>query len=220
MEVEPRPPDHVHYVCVAVEHSAPPDHWPLLAGDAIQNLRSALEHVAWTAAVPGHKSRTQFPIFKDAREYARKGRPMIAGLPAPVQTLIEQTQPYNAVPDGPTFDPLWQLSELSNLDKHRTLATVAGAVDTPYFGWAGATEDTFEFTHVGFNQPLHEGAHVASVLATADVDVDPNLIYRVAIEGRPLVGTLQGIVRRVFEVVALVETGQDWPAHGRQYPQI
>lgn len=195
-EEEDRPPEHTHYTCFAIEQLAPPTHWPELAGDAIQNLRSALEHATYAAASRRSRGRVQFPIFKDRCEFQVTGRPMIAGLKEPVRALIEQAQPCNTYPDGPTVDPLWALRELSNLDKHRTLTTVAAAVDMPYVGWDGVEGDDFEFTYVGYGQPLKHDTKVVSFLAAKNVKVDPQLMYEVTVEGRPLVQVLGQIARR------------------------
>src|SRR5581483_10715956 len=177
-------------------------HWPLLAGDAIQNLRSALEHAVWAGVPSRMRRRTQFPIFKDPCEFQVLGRPMIAGLSEPIRALIEEAQPCNGMfSDAPEWDPLWQLRDLSNRDKHRTLSTVAAGIDIPYVGWDGVEGDDFKFTWVGFQKTLEDNAKVLSFLATKDVKVDPQLTYEVTVEGRPLVQTLTQIARRVFEVV-------------------
>jgi hypothetical protein len=49
-EVESQSPQEIRYRAVAIEQEAPPDGWPLLAGDAIQNLRSALDHAVYATS--------------------------------------------------------------------------------------------------------------------------------------------------------------------------
>jgi hypothetical protein len=66
IERETRSPNEVQFRCFATEVEAPPGHWPLVAGDAIQNIRSALDHciwAAWKSANPnaGDGDHTQFP---------------------------------------------------------------------------------------------------------------------------------------------------------------
>jgi hypothetical protein len=57
IEPELRSPEEIKYDCFAVEREPVPDHWPLLIGEAIQNLRSSLDHVVYAAR------GKQFPIF-------------------------------------------------------------------------------------------------------------------------------------------------------------
>jgi hypothetical protein len=71
-EVESRSADHIAYRCFAVEREPPSDEWALLAGEAIQNVRSALDHLVW-AAVKEPTTRTQFPIFTDADKFRVRG---------------------------------------------------------------------------------------------------------------------------------------------------
>lgn len=210
-EQEPRPPEHIHYTCFAVKQREMPDHWPLLAGDALQNFRSALEHAVWEASAPRFRRRAQFPIFRDRCEFQVIGRPMIAGLKAPIRALVEQAQPCNIQPDTPEFDPLWILSSLSNLDKHRSLATVVASTTMSYVGWDGEKTDLFEFTYFGLGETLHEDAKVLSFLATKGVKVDPKMFYQVMIERHPLATTIFNIKRRVIDVVAMIETGEPRP---------
>jgi hypothetical protein len=126
-EVESRSAHEITYRSFAVEHEAPPDDWPLLAGEAIQNLRSSLDHMVYAAS--GERGGTQFPIFTDPAEYQQKAPGMLRGVPAPVSATIEGAQPYRSWASDPAQVALEQLRLLSNLDKHRTLATVASAVE-------------------------------------------------------------------------------------------
>ena len=129
-EHERRPSQEVEHVCFAVERQAPPDHWPLVAGEAIHNLRSSLEHAVYMAS--GEAKGTQFPIFLTEPDFKKLGRPMIARTSRAVRALIEARQPYNRTPENPGLDALARLRQLSNLDKHKTLAVVACAVDLAF----------------------------------------------------------------------------------------
>lgn len=126
-EVEARSTHEITYRCLAVEREPPPDDWPLLAGEAIQNLRAALDHMVY--AVSGEKSGTQFPIFTDPAEFKEKAPGMLRGVPGPVRATIENAQPYRSYPPDPAQTMLEQLRVLSNRDKHRTLATIVSAVE-------------------------------------------------------------------------------------------
>jgi hypothetical protein len=126
VEVESRSTHEIRYRGLAVEREAPPDEWPLLAGEAIQNLRSALDHMVYTAS--GERSGTQFPIFTKPQDFQAKESRMLAGVSGPVKATIEKAQPYQRNPNAPNRAMLEGLRVLSNTDKHRTLATIVSAV--------------------------------------------------------------------------------------------
>ncbi len=132
-----------------------PDHasLSLTAGDCLQCLRSALDHLAlelattFTSPVPDDIEKdSEFPIFGNhdgtgqTRFHTLRRRGSLAGQPAPssglskirgidpkAQAIIEGLQPYNR---GNTYDshPLWQLTLLNNIDKHRSLHVVGAAM--------------------------------------------------------------------------------------------
>ncbi len=111
----------------------PPISLPLIAGDCMQNMRVALDQLAWSLAGIGGKeppSNTAFPIYLDPDDFhekTKKGRPAaqsglakIRAMPAEAQAIIEELQPYHA--EDPELHPLWTLNEYSRIDRHRTLS--------------------------------------------------------------------------------------------------
>ncbi len=208
-ETDRRSARQVEYRCFALEREPMPEHWPLLAGEAIQNLRSSLDHFVFAAS--GGADRTQFPIFTDPLKYGRKASAMLSGIPAATRESIERQQPYHEAPEAPTMAALEQLRSLSNLDKHRVLTTVASAVIHEGVGVPdGATIDWQEF---GTGKRLDAGRTQVSTLlvntATADGDaaVEPLFDYEVRIEGRP-VAVLVWIARQVFRALAETDSGE------------
>lgn len=218
VERQPRTPYHVEYDCFAIEREPPPDHWPLLAGEAIQNLRSALDHVVYAAAPKRRRSRTQFPIFDDVCEFQVKGLPRIQGVPAAMRTTIEQAQPYH-LPQRRRH-ALAMLRDLSNLDKHRTLAVIAAAVWREHVGMREDIETNW--TKIATERPLGHGeTHISAFTATSkteitEMDVHPGFAYQVGMEGRSL-DILVMIAKKVFEVVTECETSKPVPPFAR-YP--
>src|SRR4051794_1704160 len=83
-EVESRTTHEIRYRSFAIEREAPCDEWPLLAGEAIQNIRSALDHLVYAAS--GGRSRSQFPIFTDPCEFQVLGGRMLQGVPESIRT--------------------------------------------------------------------------------------------------------------------------------------
>jgi len=98
---------------------------PLVTGDAIQNLRSALDHLAYRLVCVGTQSsgpfdRVYFPIGERAREFKARIRAIRKCLtPDAVKALTE----IEAYPGG-KGESLWHIHCLNNIDKHRLLLTV------------------------------------------------------------------------------------------------
>jgi hypothetical protein len=98
----------------------PPDlrlKYGLMAGDVLQNLRAALDHLAYRLAGNSAGRHTQVPIMSSVTDYANKGVPMILGFGNAAAAAVEQLQPYHA--EDYRTDPLWRLNKMSNVDKHR-----------------------------------------------------------------------------------------------------
>jgi hypothetical protein len=136
------------YVLKAKVTEPPGDDWPLLVGDAVHNLRSALDHIAYTFAMDGyqaqhsggnipanHQRRILFPIVAVSNDpkrtvdqfYEDGIKSQLRYVPAGAVAAIGALQPYKRSPADPTSDPLWIVHELDVIDKHRKLHTTAVA---------------------------------------------------------------------------------------------
>lgn len=104
---------------------------PVILGDFLFNIRSALDHMAVALSSRPDDKRIQFPIFDrepgNAEERAR-WRDQTQGIAQEPLRLIQQVQPYTArqrTGGRPTLGPEHQalsiLSRLQNADKHRRL---------------------------------------------------------------------------------------------------
>ena len=127
-----RHPDTGHRVLHTTFRDVDPE-WPLVIGDCLHNLRSALDHVV--NELSGGMPHTEFPIFKDRREFFKLESPShtmgpktgalykLRGVSDRAWCAIESAQPYVAEENGldPETEPLWILHQLNNIDKHRTL---------------------------------------------------------------------------------------------------
>lgn len=103
-----------------------PSEIPLIAGEVIQNLRSALDHIAYRLAGTKANRDTAFPIAKSKLEYERKNGVRSCrtkGMSSRAIAAIDAVQPY-----GGGNDVLWHLHALNNIDKHRLILTVGSAV--------------------------------------------------------------------------------------------
>ncbi len=98
-----------------------------IVGDFLHNLRSALDNLAYELAVAHKGSKMSksiadhsgFPIFTDKVRFDKHGGPKIRCVHPDARTFIERLQPYNRRDIPVTADALWQLSVLSNSDKHQ-----------------------------------------------------------------------------------------------------
>jgi hypothetical protein len=92
------------------------------AGDVIQNLRTALDHLAnHLVAVAGSAPtrRIEFPIAKNAATYEAEKARKVEGMRPEAVEAIDRLKPYKGGDDR-----IWKLHELNNIDKHRMLFTV------------------------------------------------------------------------------------------------
>jgi hypothetical protein len=110
-----------HYVASA---QSPPATLSAIAGDTIQNLRSALDHLAYQLVVVGTGKlgpfeHVYFPIHNDAASYAAKKAAQVKGMRSEAVKAIDALGPYRG-----GDDTLWRLHKLNQVDKHRTIVTV------------------------------------------------------------------------------------------------
>jgi hypothetical protein len=102
-----------------------PECVPLIAGDAIRNLMSALDHLAYqivcsdTGDNPPNPRRIYFPIADNATKYEAQKRGKMEGARQETFDAIDVLKPYNG-----GNDLLWMLYRLNNIEKHRLLLTV------------------------------------------------------------------------------------------------
>ena len=101
------------------------DCWGLIIGDAIHNLRGALDHLTWQLAIrhcngvePKDANSIQFPFETDRTKWPRKF------IDAADSAKLEDLQPFNNDPVTTAMGlphPFVMLKTLSNGDKHRTI---------------------------------------------------------------------------------------------------
>lgn len=133
---------------VVTVHNAPqvPAQLSAILGDAIFNLRAALDHLAWQLVIFDGKTpnrTTCFPLLK--RVAFQGGHPVAPQLiPAIdnelVRATLERCQPYWSETElGCAQDyrkhRLWQLTELNNIDKHRKLLVAVCGLDVNSMWW-------------------------------------------------------------------------------------
>ena len=107
-----------------------PDEFSLLTGDVINNLRSALEHLAGQLVTVGTQGTVDtkhvyFPIAENRESYLKVRPKYTKGMDQPALDIIDGLEPYG---DGQGAD-YYTLHKLNNLDKHSLLIAV-GAMHT------------------------------------------------------------------------------------------
>lgn len=99
---------------------------PLMVGDCIHNLRSALDHLVFRLALrhgSGAKAaeKTFFPIYLTKSRFDERVENFVKPfISAAALAEIEKCQPYRAY-DVPAEADIWILSQLDIIDKHRLL---------------------------------------------------------------------------------------------------
>ncbi len=130
-------------------HDAPLTEWGSIVGDAVHNLRCALDHVVYYLArrngYDPAMSRTAFPVVRNRRDYFKLRRQQsgprqsfrdiaLFGLTDVQKEVVDAWQPFQPLPDDLTAGerqvphPLLVISELDNVDKHREINVAYGGL--------------------------------------------------------------------------------------------
>lgn len=205
---------------IRVEREIPPT-LAAITGDAIHNLRSALDHLMGQLVIANGgqpDSKTEFPIGRDETHYKSMRARKTKGASKAALDLIDGLKPYKGGNDA-----LWRIHQLDVVDKHRLLLTVLSAHsnvvinamaimreafpdDQVVAGFPDVvialTESTREVVTDGmlfFSAPLGEDHH--DVKATVEISIDePGVIER-----EPILPTLNQLGSFVNETITLFE---------------
>lgn len=161
---EPQADGDILWVCKV--HRYLPLRLSVVLGDFLHNLRSSLDHLAWQLVLANGgtpERKTTFPIL------SKKGSKPIGiagGVSAKAADLVERFQPYNSTDTTPREHPLWVLSTLNNIDKHRefniAVLNVSDMLQADLLTDDGAgIYMTLQFlSNVGKDKPITDGAVV------------------------------------------------------------
>jgi hypothetical protein len=213
-EINPQTGDYVFRLKV---HKEPRRDWAAIIGDAVHNLRSALDHlmVALVEFNGGTvTSATEFPIFENVQSYKAKKSGKVAGASQKAIDLIDEAKPFKGGNDG-----LWLIHKLDIIDKHRTLVAGYGSYTIGYdtlkgLRAAGAPIPPGESMIAWIRPatpircPLEDGDELYRVAADQIGKVDDNPTFRIEIAFSepgvlecepifPLLGDLSDLVKRV-----------------------
>jgi hypothetical protein len=177
--------------------------------DAADNLRSALDHAMYSAAVclvGGAPKDTGFPISKDAngvRGELRSKR--LSGNPPEIVPLLTGFEPHE------TGNPLlWGLNQIRNSNTHRIIvpvgaASLAGQIAINYFfgdaefghsRWDPAKNE-LEFMRTSHGSSYQYKVNVTFYAAFGNVE---------AVRGKDAMSLLRDIASEVERIISAVET--------------
>ena len=113
------------------EPKTPTSRVSVIVGDSIQNMRSALDHLAWQLVLQAGNTpdnRTAFPLESWPKAYRKRAPSKLDGMTPEMKAMVKATQPCYGV--NPYINKvLGWLEDLNNIDKHRRLhLTFAGAI--------------------------------------------------------------------------------------------
>jgi len=128
--LEPETNCRVYFLTTVKEVPAPIS---FLTGDIIQNLRGALDHLAYQLVLIGtskESTKIYFPIGgKGDEAYKEKLKDYTKWLKKDVLEAFENLRPYK---EGNAI--FWQLNELNNINKHRVPITTGSALNSMNIG--------------------------------------------------------------------------------------
>ncbi len=215
-EIHPHAANNVQIVVVSARPV--PIRLPILTGEVLYHLRSALDHVA-QQLVLAHGGTpdiyTAFPVWEDrfATYKSKNPRPhfeISGGADPGALAIVEAAQPYQRV-DDPTLHPLWILNELMNIDKHRALLLATTGYDNVSVRHALMGNVWSSMPIMERCMPLVPGYQVTVVgfqdHVRPDVHMDCHITARVAFAngqpcaGEPVADVLQTLLETVRDDV-------------------
>ena len=186
----------------------------LIAGDAIQNLRSTLDHLIWQLVKANGQPTNRhlgYPIFPDHESYVAGVNGKIQGVVAGVANVIDGTNPYKG-----GNDQFWLLDKLNNIDKHRVLIGTGWFFENVQVGssapWGEAVASGYVATAKHFTvQPVNRSRPLKAgdVLHTTGVDLGEKVKFGLevafdepqVVRGEAVLETIKGFASLVDQTI-------------------
>jgi hypothetical protein len=200
---------------------AVPIEWSAIIGDAVHNLRSALDLLAWqlvdaNGAIPSQG--TCFPVTRSGpNHFTELRRRALKGAETRAVRFVARLKPF-----GGGNEILVQLHALDISDKHRLTLVVGSAYKHLVMKMKMVVpwqDNPVEFPPIAINPadrqfPLRDGAEVFRICAAARRSEDRtefSPVFELAfgsveeVKGLPLVETLQSMHRHVSRIVKIAD---------------
>lgn len=194
--------DETEYWIRASVREQPNPYWSTIIGDAVQNMRSALNYLACELVLKNNGTvtdLTQFPIYDRQHKFIKGSPRRTNGMSSRAVTLIETLQPYYR--PTPSEHPLAILAYLSNGDKHRALQVAHWTTDNIRQNVVIVGNETLRTELVELHRgPIKDGAIIARFRfvpppgPNRKVHVNAELTTYVLIENRWRARRLDGIL--------------------------
>lgn len=218
-----RQPDTRRLVYFVSRVEATPDEITVVFGDVVQNLRTALDHLAYqlvdkdTAGKPPNVKTIYFPFGTDQADYDARKVNYLKGVSAATLARIDALKPYAGGVDG-----FRRLHSLNNVEKHRLLLTVGTSpsvnlVASAALRWKESDPEIYKafagmsafFREAGDPSPLQVGHQL--LITQPDEEFNPAQNFRFALVVREADDGVDGIdlIPLVDELIAVVENALD-----------
>jgi hypothetical protein len=205
IEADPNGTDKIHKITLT---KSVPASVANAGADAVNCLRSVLDHAAYASAVASGKVKprhTYFPFGPDA-DFNRSGKGGCKNVPPDVVTLMRAFKPYRT-----GNDLLWAINQASVANKHSLLTPVGIITKAMHIRKVEARGGKFML-----HNPHWDGIKNEIVLATVSPDTkihyDADLAFDVTfrevefIAGQPAIGVLNAMTREVERILMAIET--------------
>lgn len=152
-----------------------PDNIASITGDALHNMRSALDHLTCCLAIKNNKTMcgVSFPFDETKDAFEKSSITKIKKLSIKAQNKIRALKPY-----GGGNDFLYSLSQLNNRDKHRTIL-LASLVYKEIEGEFSCDHPIQVSTNwIG---SLHQGIHLFTLPKEAKFEHNTQVTFSVAL---------------------------------------
>jgi hypothetical protein len=197
---EEAPGEGTRYIVTAVVREPPPPRWALVIGDALQNLNSALDHLAWELTDPSARRSQRTSRCSRSRASSARARRRRRRWTASIQGTERSSSAHSGISGHTTSlaAPLALLRRLANIDMHRVLVTPTTAVGHP---WVGTNRARPRIERVETGPLIHESEIMRFIVPAGDpgepADVETGLTFQVGLEDdvlhRPAVEVLKVI---------------------------
>jgi hypothetical protein len=157
-----------------------PTEFSEIAGDALDNLRSALDSAVYAVAVAAGKPKpgnAYFPFSRDATNFENNMKGRCADVPREIYPLFRSCKPYNG-----GNEPLWALNVVRGTTEHAflvpaTAITLIGGMEVQGTGWISmpykpvldSNKNEIELCTVAPGATLHGDYQLAHYVAFGEV---------------------------------------------------
>jgi hypothetical protein len=206
VEIDPNTAEEIHKVKLV---KPIPVALPAIASDAVNNLRSALDHVLYgvklAAGIITEGNRAYFPFSNNVVEFNNTVNGRCKGLPEEITQLISEFKGYKG---GNNL--LWALNELSNTDKHGGFICPVALANSSFTLKRGTFNGLRSFSVTVWNRTKNE-MELFRLQKGGTAKVDFKFTKYISIrdvefvDGKPADAVLNEFVRIVERIIMAIE---------------